>query len=321
MADLLKTGVPSLNLVDDGVLVKRLDLDGRERLLGRGAGCDLVLGDKLVSRRHARIFLAKDTWHVEDMDSTNGLLVNGARIKRRALKHGDEIGLGNTTLIYDDGRGLNLLGEATCAEAPGQETVGLRLKFQELGRKLGGRGEARDLQRLRMTAERSRQRLKDMARRDRLTGLYNRHHFEQEMDRLWREAVKSSRPLSLVFIDLDHFKSINDSRGHQAGDRALKASARLIRVACRRDDLVARYGGEEFVAAFPGMAAGDAAAAAESIRRLIEKRSRELVGFRVTASLGVACRSPKDKSWQDLVRRADIAVYRAKAQGRNRVAL
>lgn len=314
-------GVPSLNLVDDGVLVKRLELDGRDRLLGRGPGCDLVLGDKLVSRQHARIYSSGGRWHAEDLDSTNGLLVNGARIKRRALRHGDELGLGATTLVYDDGRGLCLSGEATCAERPGQETVGLRRQFEELGRKLDGRGEARDLQRLRLTAERSRRALKDMARRDRLTGLHNRRHFEQEMDRLWQEAVKSRSPLSLVFIDLDHFKKINDGRGHQAGDRALRAAARLIRAACRRGDLVARYGGEEFVAAFPGMGGGDAAAAAESIRRVVEGRSRELAGFQVTASLGVACRSPKDKGWQDLVRRADSAVYRAKAGGRNRVAM
>ncbi len=320
MTDSSEKGVPSLNLVDDGVLIKRLELDGRDRLLGRSSGCDLVLGDKLVSRQHARIYLSGGRWHVEDLDSTNGLLVNGARTKSRPLKHGDELGLGSTTLIYDDGRGLNLSDEATCAERLGQETVGLRLQFMELGRKLGGRGEARDLLRLRLTAERSRRKLKDMARRDRLTGLHNRRHFEQEMDLLWRQSVRNRSPLSLVFIDLDHFKRINDGRGHQAGDRALRAAARLIRSVCRRDDLVARYGGEEFVAAFPGMEAGDAASAAESIRKLLEGRSRELTGFSVTASLGVACRRPKDKGWQDLVRRADAAVYRAKAEGRNRVA-
>jgi diguanylate cyclase (GGDEF)-like protein len=320
LADSSKKGVPSLNLVDDGILVKRLELDGRDRLLGRGPGCDLVLGDKLVSRHHARIYLSGGRWQAEDLDSTNGLLVNGARIKRRALRHGDELGLGAVTLVYDDGRGLELTGEATCAEKPGQETVGLRRQFDELGRKLGGRGEARDLQRLRQTAERSRRKLKDLASRDRLTGLCNRRRFEQEMERLWRESAGSRCPLSLVFIDLDHFKRINDVRGHQAGDRALKAAARLIRAACRRDDLVARYGGEEFVAAFPGMGAGDAAAAAESIRKLVEGRSSELAGFAVTASLGVACRNTNDRAWQDLVRRADAAVYRAKAGGRNRVA-
>lgn len=320
MVESVKRNVPSLNLVDDGVLVKRLLLDGRELLLGRGQGCDMVLGDKLVSRHHARIYLAWGRWHAEDLDSTNGLFVNGDRIKRRALRHGDEIGLGDAILVYDDGRGLSLSGEATCAERPGLETVELRRQFEELGRKLGDRVEARDLQRLRLTAERSRLKLKDMASRDRLTGLHNRRFFEQEMERLWQESSASHRPLSLVFIDLDRFKSINDVRGHQAGDRALKAAARLIRAACRRDDLVARYGGEEFVAAFPGMGAGDAAAAAESIRRLVEKRSRELAGFAVTASLGVACRRSKDKAWQDLVRRADAAVYRAKAGGRNRVA-
>lgn len=316
----MKKRLPSLNLVDDGILVKRLELDGSEFLLGRGQGCDLVLGDKLVSRRHARVFCSKDRWYIEDLDSTNGLFVNGARVGRRALRHGDEIGMGGVTLVYDEGRGLNFTGEATCAETPGQETVGLRRQFEELSRKLDGRGVARDLQRLHLAAERSRRRLKDMARRDRLTGLYNRRHFEQEMELLWQKSSASRSPLSLVFIDLDHFKKINDIRGHQAGDRALRAAARLIRAACRRDDLVARYGGEEFVVAFTGMGAGDAAAAAESIRRLVEVRSRELAGFRVTASLGVACRSQIDKNWQDLVSRADAAVYQAKSDGRNRVA-
>ncbi len=309
----------SLNLVDDGVLVKRYELDGLKCLIGRSPDCDWVVAGRQVSRRHACLSRSGTSYSIEDLDSTNGLFINGVRVKRHLLCHGDEIGLGGLTIVFDDGRGIAGLGEATCAERPGQETMSIRAQYQALSRKLADQGAAQDLERLRLTAERSRRRLKDQANRDRLTGLYNRRFFDQQMERLWRETEDRGRPLSLVFIDLDRFKSINDVHGHDMGDRVLKAAARLIRAACRRDDLVARYGGEEFVAVFPGMEAGDAAATAESVRKLVAARSRGLAGLRVTVSIGTATRTKKDRCPRDLVLRADGALYRAKAKGRNRV--
>lgn len=310
---------PSLNLVDDGVLVKRQELGEGDCVIGRGPDCDWVVNGKQVSRRHARLVRSGDGYVIEDLDSTNGVSVNGARTRRHLLRHGDEIGLGGLAIVFDDGSGIAGVGDTTLAERPGDETISIRTQYESLSRKIGDRGTARDLERLHLTAERSRQRFKDQAHRDRLTGLYNRRYFDQQLEQLWRESAGGRRPLSLVFIDLDHFKAVNDTHGHDKGDQVLKVAARLIQAACRRDDMVARYGGEEFVAAFPGMAAPDAAAAAEAIRKLIAERSPELAGLRLTASIGVATRAGRDRECGDLVRRADQAVYRAKAAGRDRV--
>lgn len=315
----MKTRAPSLNLVDDGVLVKRQELGEKDCVIGRGADCDWVVNGKQVSRRHARLVRAGGRYAVEDLGSTNGVYVNGARTRRHLLAHGDEIGLGGLTVVFDDGRGIAGVGDTTLAERPGDETISIRTLYESLSRKLADRGAARDLERLHLTAERSRQRFKDQAHRDRLTGLYNRRYFDQQLERLWRESAGDRRPLSLVFIDLDHFKAVNDGHGHDKGDQVLKVAARLIQAACRRDDVVARYGGEEFVAVFPGMAAGDAAAAAEAIRKLVAEQSPDLAGLRLTASIGVATREARDRASGDLVHRADQAVYLAKTSGRNRV--
>ncbi len=314
-----KKTTPSLNLVDDGVLVKRQELGGDDCVIGRGPDCDWVVNGKQVSRNHARLVHSGDGYVIEDLGSTNGVCVNGVKIQRHELCHGDEIGLGGLAIVFDDGRGIAGVGDTTLAERCGDETLSIRAQYETLSSKLGDRGAVRDLERLHRTAERSRQRFKDQAHRDRLTGLYNRRYFDQQLERLWAESATDRSPLSLVFIDLDHFKAVNDVHGHDKGDQALRGAARLIQAACRRDDVVARYGGEEFVAAFPGMAAGDAAVAAESIRRVVAERSRELTGLRLTASIGVATKGSGDRACGELVSRADRAVYRAKAAGRDRV--
>ncbi|MCU0607494.1 MAG: GGDEF domain-containing protein [Candidatus Edwardsbacteria bacterium] len=315
----MKKTAPSLNLVDDGVLVKRQELGEKDCVIGRGPDCDWVVNGKQVSRSHARLVREGGGYAIEDLGSTNGVYVNGARTRRQLLAHGDQIGLGGLAIVFDDGRGIAGVGDTTLAERPGDETLSIRTQYESLSRKLADRGAARDLERLHRTAERSRQRFKDQAHRDRLTGLYNRRYFDQQLERLWQESAGARQPLSLVFIDLDHFKAVNDTHGHDKGDEVLKVAARLIQAACRRDDVVARYGGEEFVAAFPGMAAGDAAAAAEAIRKLIAEQSAGLTGLRLTASIGVATRGGRDRECGTLVRRADRAVYRAKAAGRDRV--
>ena len=205
-------------------------------------------------------------------------------------------------VIFDGGRGLGLLDDGTCAERPGQETMVIRRRFEDLKRKLDGRDEAQELRCLQQMSERRRRTLKDMAQRDRLTGLYNRRYFEGEIKRMWNGAVDSGRPLSLVFIDLDHFKRINDTRGHRAGDKALQAGAGLIRSVCRRDDLVARYGGEEFVLLLPNTEAGEAAALAERMREAVRHIRVPGSGLGITASFGVT-----------LARRGDLHARRLAA--------
>jgi diguanylate cyclase (GGDEF)-like protein len=161
---------------------------------------------------------------------------------------------------------------------------------------------------------------------DGLTGVPNRRSMDEMLENAWRRAIRNRTPLSLILIDIDHFKEFNDSFGHVAGDRCLVRVANEMRRTLRRpDDFLARYGGEEFLA-FPASAPVEAAVGlAERLRLLVEQLPVEVPApgelARVTISAGVAgIDSVADGSVTDLIESADRALYSAKAAGRNRVA-
>ncbi|MDP6635141.1 MAG: diguanylate cyclase [Phycisphaerae bacterium] len=162
--------------------------------------------------------------------------------------------------------------------------------------------------------------LAHISKTDELTGLANRRHFEEVLNAFFHQAIRYRRPLSLVIIDVDFFKAINDAGGHLLGDELLKTVSRSILHACRQADLPARIGGDEFAILLPETTAPDAAAVAERIRRLLktETTSSEELQLNVTLSIGVADIASKDiKAHADLVNRADKALYTAKERGRN----
>lgn len=158
--------------------------------------------------------------------------------------------------------------------------------------------------------------MRHLAMRDQLTSLHNRYYLNEEMPGLIADAEEHVAPLSLLAIDVDNFKAINDRHGHQVGDKVLSAIARLIQDACRNDDLVARIGGEEFVAALPGVTLQNAADRAETIRRQAELLYP--AGIACTLSIGVTTLLAGDR-YDDLFHRADAALYGAKQLGRNRI--
>jgi diguanylate cyclase len=162
------------------------------------------------------------------------------------------------------------------------------------------------------------------ARRDALTGLHNRRAFDEALDRESDPAVRADTPLALLALDIDHFKSVNDSLGHAAGDAVLRAVADAVKATVRQCDLVARTGGEEFAVLLPGATADAAAGVAERIRRRVE--SLRLVNDAgrpmdrtFSVSVGVATLGPGEAG-TSLLGRADARLYVAKRTGRNRVA-
>jgi diguanylate cyclase (GGDEF)-like protein len=162
------------------------------------------------------------------------------------------------------------------------------------------------------------------SRRDPLTGLGNRHHLDDELRKLWAASEECCAPVSVVLVDIDHFKKLNDRYGHGAGDLCLKRIAAILTAELRgSDDHAIRYGGEELLLLLPGMALVDAMRVAERIRRSIEAAAipNEGCGLRgiVTASFGVACAAPSELSAVDLIAAADSALYAAKRRGRNQV--
>ena len=169
---------------------------------------------------------------------------------------------------------------------------------------------------------RAHEKIRRQAITDRLTGAYNRHYLDDFLSIEVKRCQRYQRPLSLVLLDIDHFKTCNDRAGHQAGDLALRDAVRLLNLGLRSVDLVARYGGEEFLMVLPETEAAGAVEAAERVRILIERHPFPC--GKLTASLGVVFSAYDDGDAPDaneLISRADQALYRAKKEGRNRVEL
>ena len=167
------------------------------------------------------------------------------------------------------------------------------------------------------------QRLSELATVDGLTGISNRRTLLEVAGLELQRARRQGLPLSLVLLDLDHFKEVNDLHGHQAGDEVLKAAARACAACLRATDRFGRYGGEEFLALLPGVGPAEAVAAAERLRAAVEASRVGSGGaeIRVTASLGCSGRAVVGEAdaLDELIREADAALYRAKAGGRDRV--
>lgn len=159
-------------------------------------------------------------------------------------------------------------------------------------------------------------RLEAMATKDQLTGLYNRQVFDASLDQAIVRARRTGGDLSLVLLDIDHFKAFNDRLGHLHGDELLKRTAPLLRDGTRKSDVIARWGGEEFTILMENCSEADAARTADKLRRRIAEEAA--ADAPVSASFGVATLRDGDDA-ETLVARADTALYQAKAQGRNRV--
>lgn len=252
-------------------------LEGKSDI-GRGQDASIRLLDTEISRAHARFSQEGDTVVIQDLGSTNGTFVNGAAIDRTALKDGDTIQIGTTTILkfsYHDQ---------------------LEEEFQR--------------------------KMYQAALRDGMTGAFNKKFFMERLESEMAFALRHQSPLSVVMFDLDHFKKLNDTFGHLAGDYVLKTLGAGIHAAVRGEDVFARYGGEEFVVLSRGIDLASAKHFAERLREWVAGYPFVFDGrtIPVTTSLGVASfPQTSADSGKALLAKADEALYRAKTGGRNRV--
>jgi diguanylate cyclase (GGDEF)-like protein len=163
---------------------------------------------------------------------------------------------------------------------------------------------------------------REMAIRDGLTGLFNHRYAQERLNDEFDRAMRFGRELSILFMDLDHFKFFNDTHGHQAGDEVLQILAGIMMQVIRESDTLARWGGEEFIVVAPETSEEEACVLAERIRKSVEEHGfpnagQQPLGF-VSLSIGVAARSDGTETPESLLRLADEAVYSAKDHGRNR---
>jgi diguanylate cyclase (GGDEF)-like protein len=277
--------IPTLTFLSGEAVGKELPLLQDKVVLGRGEESDVVIPDPSVSRKHAQLVCrvrgrGADATTIrvvlEDLESTNGTLVNSKRVARVELRPGDKILIGHTILKF----------------------------------------EYRDL-----TDQQFYEEMYRLATTDELTRLLNKFAITRCLADEVSKTYRYLRRLSVLLIDLDNFKSLNDSFGHLAGDRVLRVFADVIRGQLRKQDLAGRFGGEEFLVVLPETGLRGAAAVAERIRTAVEERVGSAAGIEcsVTASLGVATYRLRVGSTENLLELADKALYRAKARGKNRV--
>jgi diguanylate cyclase (GGDEF)-like protein len=248
-------------------------------VIGRAPSVDVKLDDDGISRSHARLRAETNRAWLEDLSSRNGTFVNGTKI--------------TTPTELREGDKIQI----------GRTTV-LRFGFHD------------DLD------ESFHESLMSSALRDGLTKLFNKRYLMDRLDSELKFAQRHETALTLLMLDLDHFKKINDTNGHLAGDLLLSAVASALLRAVRNEDVVARFGGEEIAIVLRAIGVEAAAHMAERLRRVVEQAEVDVGGkkLRATVSIGVAgYPSTPAKSVEELVEAADKALYRAKAEGRNRV--
>ncbi len=255
---------------------------GREMLIGRKEGNDIVVRDDGVSRRHASILAEGGGARIRDLGSQNGTFVDGTRVEDCRLDDGDRIHIGAHSTFkfcYSDD---------------------LEAEYQR--------------------------KLAEGALHEPLTGLYNRRHFMERLAVELGAAQRRGRAVSLLLIDIDHFKKVNDAHGHVAGDEVLKAISQVMQGALRKEDVLARYGGEEFVVLARETSLAGGRSLGERVRKAVERSHLAWQGhdLSLTISVGVAANTgtghfESGVTERTLIEAADRALYRAKQAGRNRV--
>ena len=260
-------------------------LEKSETVVGRSDEADIQVDDEKVSRKHIKISLVssnfqKDQRHAvaTDLNSKNGIFLNGVRVFEKELRSGDKLKIGDTILKF---------------EVKDRLDVSYHDKLYK------------------------------QATRDTLTGLSNRSYFQNELRKFISIGSRYNRPFSLMMLDVDFFKRINDTYGHDVGDNVLKTVAQALMSHVRSHDVAARFGGEEFVILLPETPLNGAVAVAERIRMTVESCDFEPMGcnHHVTISIGISEFPSSGAEMDDLIKRADEALYRAKAEGRNRVCI
>jgi len=275
--------VPVLRVIGGPLMGEHYTLSRELNVIGRDSSCQITLKDPKLSRKHCQI----------------SILTKGDQIKDFTIEV-EDLESRNGLLVNDKKVKGKVILRAGDQIRLGTNLFGLYLKYPE----------EIELETY----------LFKLATRDPTTGLLTKSFFESNLEFEFKRAARYRRPLSFVLMDIDHFKNVNDSYGHQIGDEVLKKVGELIHAEVRFEDTAIRYGGEEMAIILPETKGDDAFKLTERIRKRLEGLNFKLgnQAFKVTASFGIAELSSKILLPSLLVETADKALYEAKRSGRNR---
>lgn len=269
---------PALIIYDGDEIGGLHSLTADVTVIGRTAGCDIVIPESRVSRRHAiirRASTGSNDFELVDLGSTNGTFVDGERVTQVVLQRGHKVAIGGRVLKFE-------MVDST------------DIAYQS--------------------------RIVQMIHLDELTGLLTKRSLFRALETELIRTERYQHPLSVLMMDLDHFKLVNDTHGHLVGSHCLSEVGALIREATRVTDVNGRYGGEEFVSFLPETDTAAALMVAERIRETLAGRwfQYQETHYQVRISIGVATYPAHGATAEALVHAADTALYRAKTTGRNR---
>ena len=272
---------PSLLIVTEQDFGRQHFLQKDETLIGRDDGCDIRLQDERISRKHTKI--------VGDPGHKSGPYFKVI-----------DLGSTNGTHVND-----KRISEATLSDGDRLQIGGTVFKYS-----------IRDVEEMELE-----EKIYRMATTDALTGLFSREYFRQQYSDTFRRSERYQRPFSLIMIDIDDFKTINDTHGHSTGDVVLEGVGRIILDLVRHEDCAARYGGEEFVILLPETDPEMARFPAERIRKSIEEYrfQTEDRRFSVSVSVGIAGFPDHASTMDEMLEKADQAMYKVKRSGKNKV--
>jgi diguanylate cyclase (GGDEF)-like protein len=289
---------------------------GETYSIGRNPDNNFFLSDMTVSRSHAKLVWNEDTFLAEDLNSTNGTYLNGKKIVSARLASKDTLRLGKVELQFTITRaGIDIVEETISPE----DSVVLENRIEEMMKEVRDPLLKERFSEIKRLFNAKKRNLSDLAYRDTLTGLYNRRSFEKNLAAEWKRQQRYKRPLSLIMIDIDHFKKVNDTYGHQKGDSVLQTVAGIINDNLRSSDFPCRYGGEEIAVILSETSLDNAAITAEKLRALVESQVKEIEGLKVTISLGVSTYAGNMSDSGELIKAADSCLYKAKNSGRNKI--
>ena len=286
----------------------------RTYTMGRNWDNSIILPEKSVSRTHTVLEGKGDCFVLRDLGSTNGTFMEGERITERTFRDSAKFRIGSCNLEI-----VSREADLTPSEELPSDTMIFENRISKLKKEVDNPELAGRIEGLKQFFNSKRESLSLKANKDGLTNLFNRRYMDEKLSEETDRAVRYKRPLSLIMVDIDLFKKINDAYGHQKGDEVLATVARILKVTSRNMDILCRYGGEEMAFILPETSPDQAMIMADMCRQRIDDNVVKETGVKVTISLGIAGVSARCNSPEDLIAAADRALYRAKENGRNRV--